>query len=128
MRNIRMPAPNAASGRPALPPPDQLPDDPAILKSFIAELLATVDQERRDREAIQHRLDLLLRRLYGPRGERFHPDQRLLFDDVNAGADQPPTSAAPLPPPEPKQKRRARPHGRRRMPANLPREPRHHEL
>jgi len=123
-----MPARTAASGLPSLPPPEQLPDDPALLKTFIAELLATVDRQQRDREALQHRLDLLLRRLYGPRGERFHPDQRLLFDDGNQGGDPPPLPAAILPPPEPKKKRRARPHGRRRMPANLPREPRHHEL
>src|SRR4051794_4310305 len=35
------------------------------------------------------------------------------------------------PPPEPaadRPKRRCRPHGRRRLPDNLPREPRHHEL
>ena len=53
--------------------PDTLPDDPVILKRMILELLATLQEERRDKDGLRHRLDLLLRRLYGPRGERSTP-------------------------------------------------------
>jgi transposase len=103
-----------------------LPDDPAILKRMILELLATLHQERQDRTALRERIDRLLKRLYGPRGERFDPNQPLLFAELGDAADpaagnppeQPPTSA----------KRTCRPHGRRRMPEHLPREPLHHEL
>jgi transposase len=112
------------------PPPtsaEHLPDDPATLKRLIVELLASLQECQRDKAALQHRLDLLLRRLYGPRGERFDPNQPLLFPEVAAGPDTPAagpdTTAA-----EPKPKRRCKPHGRRRLPANLPREARHHEL
>ena len=111
-----------------LPPTtaEQLPDDTATLKRMVLELLASLHQRDRDYEAAQHRIDLLLRRLYGPRGERFNPDQLLLFAEMAASQD-----TATEPPPEPAAdgpKRRCRPHGRRRLPDNLPREPRHHEL
>src|SRR5262249_1264498 len=70
-----------------LPPTDadQLPDDVGTLKRMVLELLASLHEHRRDNEALRHRLDLLLRRLYGPRGERSNPDQPLLFAEVPAG-------------------------------------------
>ncbi len=73
---------------------------------------------------MQHRLELLLRRLYGPRGERFNPNQLLLFPDLPADA----LAASPPPTCEEKPKRKWRPHGRGRLPEHLPRVPRHHEL
>jgi transposase len=115
----------AAAG---LPPTtaEHLPDDPATLKRMVLELLAPLHARDRDVEALRHRLNLLLRRLYGPRGERLNPDQLLLFAELAAGQD---TAAAPPELPAPSNpKRRCRPHGRRRMPENLPREARHHEL
>jgi hypothetical protein len=111
-----------------LPPnaAEQLPDDVGTLKRMVLELLASCHEHRRDNEALRHRIELLLRRLYGPRGERFDPNQLLLFAEMTAGQD---TTAAPTEPAaEMTSKRRCRPHGRRRMPENLPREPRHHEL
>jgi transposase len=87
----------------------------------------TMEHERdRDNEALRHRLDLLLRRLYGPRGERIDRNQRLLFAEMAAGQDAAPVPTEPAAAAQPK--RRCRPHGRRRLPDHLPREPRHHEL
>jgi transposase len=104
-----------------------LPDDTATLKRMILELLASLHERQRDYEAVRHRLDLLLRRLYGPRGDRFDPNQPQLFAETAAGQDTP--TEAPVEPARPDQpKRRCRPHGRRRLPDSLPREPRHHEL
>jgi transposase len=113
----------------ALPPAavEHLPDDPATLKCLILELLASLQERDRDNAALRHRLDLLLRRLYGPRGERSDPAQLLLFAEPVAGQDAT-VAAPPEPAAETKPKRRCRPHGRRRLPENLPREPRHHEL
>jgi hypothetical protein len=94
---------------------------------MVLELLASLHERQRDYEAVRHRLDLLLRRLYSPRGERFDPNQLLLFAETAAG--QGTATAAPTEPAAAaKPKRRCRPHGRRRMPENLPREPRHYEL
>jgi transposase len=112
---------------PGLPPTaaEHLPDDVATLQRLVLELLVSLQERERDNEALRHRLDLLLRRLYGPRGERCDPSQLLLFSAADAGpaAAAPGAAAAEAPP-----QRRCRPHGRRRLPDNLPREPRHHEL
>jgi hypothetical protein len=45
---------------------------------------------------LRHRLHLLLRRLYGPRGERFDPHQQLPFAEPAAGQDAPAAPARPL--------------------------------
>jgi transposase len=115
----------AAPGRPPTTAED-LPDDLATLKRMVLELLASLHQRDCNIEGMQHRIDLLLRRLYGPRSERFNPDQLLLFAEMIAGQD---TAESPTEPAAPRQpQRRCRPHGRRRLPENLPRDPRHHEL
>jgi transposase len=106
---------------------EQLPDDVATLKGMVLELLASLHDRDRNIEGLQHRIHLLLHRLYGPRGERFEPNQLLLFVEMAAGQDS--AQEAPTEPPAPTEpQRRCRPHGRRRLPENLPREPRHHEL
>jgi transposase len=66
-----------------VPPVDltQLPDDPALLKSMLAEVLAALRASRQEGERLRERLDQLLRRLYGPRSERLNPDQLLLFPE-----------------------------------------------
>ena len=104
---------------------EDLPDDPGVLKQMIPELLASMQERDRDVAALRHRLDLLLRRLYGPRGERSDPNQPLLFPDAATGLDKP---QPPAPTAEGKPKRKCRPHGRRRLPENLPRVPQHHVL
>jgi transposase len=127
-----------SSGNVPLPVPEQLPDNMAVLKQMIIEMAATLRQERREKEALQHRVQLLLQRLYGPRQERFNPDQLLLFADllgseavnaeaVNASAVQAPTESAP-PAPAVAPRRRARPHGRGRPSPDLPRREVHHQL
>ena len=75
-----------------VPPPitaEQLPDDVATLKRMILELLVSMQEQQRDNEALQHRLEQLLRRLYGPRSERIDPNQLLLFEEPVAGQDPP---------------------------------------
>jgi transposase len=116
---------NPAAGQPPTTA-EQLPDDTATLKRMVLELLASLHQRDRDYEALRHRIDLLLRRLYGPRGERIDPRQLLLFAEMAAGQDTAPAPTEPAAADRPR--RRCRPHGRRRLPDNLPREPRHHEL
>jgi transposase len=117
---------HATDAAPGPVTPELLPDDVATLKRMVMELLVSLQERDRANEALRHRLDLLLKRLYGPRGERYDPQQPWLFADLAGPPDQPAPpaeAAAPEPP-----KRRARPHGRRRLPQNLPRETRHHVL
>src|SRR6516162_6517937 len=112
----------------SLPPTtaEQLPDDVATLKRMILELLASLHERDCSIEGYRYRIDLLLRRLYGPRGERIDPNQLLLFAEAAPGQGTAPASPEPAPASRPR--RRCRPHGRRRLPENLPRERRHHEL
>jgi transposase len=109
--------------RPAIPESlDHLPDDPALLKALIRELLATNREQQRRIDQLSHQVDQLTKRLYGPRADRLHPDQASLFDD-------PPPADTPLSPPEnpansstestPASQRRG--HGRRTLPTNLKR-------
>src|SRR3954462_273089 len=79
-------------------PTAALPTDPVILQQMIVELLAVLRDTRRQNEDLQHRLDLLLRRLYGPRTERFDPNQPLLIPDA---FDTPTAPASPDAPPAP---------------------------
>jgi transposase len=121
---------------PSIPLPDataSLPDDPVILQQMIRELLDVLRQTRHENEQLQHRLDLLLRRLYGPRTERFDPNQPLLFADAfdtpvaPAPQDAPP-AADPKPDATPGTKKKQPGHGRKGLPKHLPRVPVVHEL
>jgi transposase len=125
MRHIGM---SHTSPAPADPPtdPEHLPDDVATLKRMVLELLASLHEHERDIEGYRHRISLLLRRLYGQRGERIDPSQLLLFAEIAPSQDTTPAPTEPAAAAEPK--RRCRPHGRRRLPEHLPREARHHEL
>jgi transposase len=114
-----------------LPTPEQLPGDSETLRHMVIELLTTLRRERLDKDQLQHRVDLLLRRLYGPRTERFNPDQLLLFDEPADGQDTPPpadSAASSSTAKSSGSRRKAKPHGRRPLPEDLPRRPQHHTL
>jgi transposase len=121
---------------PSMPLPDataSLPDDPVILRQMIRELLDVLQRTRHENEQLQHRLDLLLRRLYGPRTERFDPDQLLLipdaFDAPSATASQEaPLAVDPRPEERAGTKEKQRGHGRKGLPKDLPRVPVLYEL
>jgi transposase len=117
------------AGPPTLETPAEptaaLPDDLVILRQMVHELLDALRQTRRENEELQHRLDLLLRRLYGPRTERFDPRQPLLIPDAFEPV-APEIGAAVPPAPEPSAApaKQSRPHGRRPLSKDLRRVPR----
>src|SRR5881628_151244 len=76
-------SPDTSTAAPEAPP---LPDDPVILKRMIVELLDTLKTTRRQNDQLHHRLDQLLRRLYGPRAEKFDPSQPWLFPELQQAA------------------------------------------
>lgn len=87
------------------------------------EFVATIAAQQRRIAALEHQLQLLLRRLYGPRSEREHPDQPTLF------GDPPPEPVPPPPPPgDTPASARPAPHGRRRLAKDLPRRRVEHDL
>jgi transposase len=111
---------------------DALPDDPLLLKQMILEILDLLNKKDRENESLKHRLELLVRRLYGVRSEKFDPNQPLLFPEMNPAVDAADTPASPPPetanvdeePAQPKRKG----HGRKGLPKNLRREQHRHEL
>jgi len=118
---------SAAASTPALP------DDPVVLKQMIAELLATLRDRDRQCDQLRHRLDQLLRRLYGPRAEKFDPNQPWLFPELaqlsaatEPGATEPAAQATPAEAATPVKKKNG--HGRRRLPDSLPRIRQTHDL
>ena len=100
-----------------------VPDDPQLLKQLVVQQHEQLLDWQRKVEQLEHRLDLLLRRIYGPRSERlFDPNQGVLFD-ASGDATATPEASPPEPPaPEngPAQPKR-RGHGRRRFPEKLER-------
>jgi transposase len=109
-------------GSDAPPPPDSdLPDDVAVCHGLIRELLATNHQQQRRIDQLEHRLDQLLKQVYGPRADKLNPDQLPLFGEA------PPADPVPSPPPPenevaPSPGHKKTGHGRRTLPANLRRE------
>jgi transposase len=111
--------------------PALLPDDAALLKAMLAEVLAALHSSRHESEQLRIRMDQLLRRLYGRRSERLDANQLLLFDLA-------PEAAADVTPPadggdgdgdgSTDSKPRRKGHGRRSLPAHLPRDRRVYEL
>jgi transposase len=81
----------------ALPLPElsELPDDPQLLRTLVLQLLEALRGERAQREQLEHRLDLVLRKLYGRSSEKVDPNQLPLFDSsLQAPAARPPVAEA----------------------------------
>jgi hypothetical protein len=58
---------------------ESLPTDIETAHQLIRELLETLRQQTVLNEHLQHQLEKLLRRIYGPRTEKLDPNQLLLF-------------------------------------------------
>ncbi len=77
---------------PIAPPP--LPGDLAVCHAMIVELLDALKKSQHECDGLQQRLDQLLRRLYGPKAERFDPNQPWLLPELaTANADPNGTTA-----------------------------------
>ncbi len=106
-----------------------LPDDVETLRALVLEQQAqvveqqkTIQQLYRENEGLSHRLDLALRRIYGRMSEKLDPKQLLLFGESMQQAAQAMEALAARQeadqvPSKPKRKG----HGRRPLPADLPR-------
>jgi transposase len=108
-----------------------LPDDPVILKRMVIELLTTLRETRQDNEQLRHRLDLLLRKLYGAKAEKFDPNQPLLFPELaaDAASESPPSPpSAPTDDTAPTTTKKKPGHGRRQLPKDLQRVRREYAL
>jgi transposase len=112
------------------PVPPPLPQDVPTLHALIRELVDALQQSQQACAGLQQRLDQLLRRLYGPKAERFDPQQPWLLPEL-ADAAEP---ALPLPAPEANaepasgSKPPRQGHGRKPLPKDLPRRRQEHIL
>jgi transposase len=113
----------------ALPQPDPalLPDDPAVLKQLVLQLLAELQKANARLERQEHHLHLLLKRIYGSTSEKLDPRQGTLFDSQPGEEGMAPSTPAPPPASAPVSKNRDR-HGRGRIPDEVERKEVVHDL
>jgi hypothetical protein len=106
-----------------------LPEDIESAHRLIRELLKSLHQQAHLNEKLQHQLELLLQRLYGKKSEKLDPNPLLLFarEILEAGTTEITPGPEPEPEmtPEPPTPSPAKPppkgHGRKPLPAGLPR-------
>jgi transposase len=111
--------------------PESLPDDPVVLKQMIAELLESMRHLRQDNAHLHHRLDVLLRKMFGQRAERYDPNQPVLFQELAEAlqGQTPPTEETPKEEsPSEETPTRRKGHGRRKLPDSLVRQRIEHKL
>src|SRR4051794_16939057 len=101
-----------------------LPDDLAHCHEIIRQQAVTIRESQRRIQQLEHQVELLHRRQFGPRRESVDPDQLRLFSDdaTDDVAEMPPE------PEDAKPKRKWRRTGRKRLPEGLPRERIEYEL
>ncbi|HEY2653522.1 MAG TPA: IS66 family transposase zinc-finger binding domain-containing protein, partial [Solirubrobacteraceae bacterium] len=105
-----------------------LPDDLALCHEIIRQQADTIRESQRRIEQLEHQVELLLRRQFGPRRESVDPDQLRLFtedapeDVAGATPEEPPDSE------DAKPRRYWRRRGRQRLPEGLPRKRIEYEL
>src|SRR5437763_12309926 len=98
-----------------------LPHDLTLCHEIIRQQADTIRESQRRIEQLEHQIEQLLRRQYGPRRESVDPHQLRLFTDETPGEDQ--VENVPEKPPEPEDatpaRRRWRRRGRQRLPEHL---------
>jgi transposase len=97
-----------------------LPNDLPLCHQIILQMQEQLVSSQHKVEQLEHRLDLLLRRIYGPRSEHVDPNQLALFE--LGGAEPISQSAAAVEEkPAENSKPQAKGHGRRSFPKNIER-------
>jgi transposase len=116
-----------------IPDPTLLPDDPAVLKALVVQLLEELQKAHARLERQEHHMHLLLKRLYGSTSEKFDPKQGVLFEaqpgeEDTAASDPPPPPAGDVPPAKPPVSKNRDKHGRGRVPDEIERTEETHDL
>jgi transposase len=110
-----------------LPDPALLPDDVAVLKQLVVQLLEQLRLRDERLQRQEHHIDLLLKRIYGSSSEKFDPRQGILFDNQAGVEGAAANSPAPPPVARPVSQNRHK-HGRGRIPDQTKREEVVHDL
>jgi hypothetical protein len=105
-----------------------LPEDLGLCHEIIRQQADTIQESQRRIEQLEHQVEILLRRQFGPRRESVDPNQlRLFTDDAPGDSDE----VAPEEPSEgqgQKPRRKWRRRGRQKLPEGLPRKRVEYEL
>jgi transposase len=105
-----------------------LPSDLVLCHEIIRQQADTIRESQRRIEQLEHQVELLVRRQYGPRRESVDPDQLRLFTDDACEDVAEATTEAPPESEDAKPKRRWRRKGRQTLPESLPRKRVEYEL
>ena len=97
-----------------------LPDDVELCHAMIVEMHETLISLQRKYDQVEHRLDVLLRRMFGPRSEHVDPNQLALFETSAEGLPQQAVALVEDKPDE-NPKSKAKGHGRRQFPKDIER-------
>ena len=109
-------------------PASPLPDDLDLCHEIIRQQAETIRESQRRIEQLEHQVELLLRRQFGPRRESVDPDQlRLFSEDALDGVAEDTGEKSPEPE-DVKPKRKWRRRGRQKLPEGLPRKRVEYEL
>ena len=115
-----------------LPDSAMLPDEPAVLKQLVLQLLEELRKAQARLERQEHHMHLLLKRLYGSTSEKLAPGQGVLFDleagEDAATVDPPSPPPADTPPATASASKNRDRHGRGRIPDEAAREELVHDL
>jgi transposase len=103
---------------------DELRRENALLRAERDEFAEQLNRKNREIAGLQHQLQALLRRSYGRSAEKVDPKQLLLFEELL----QKLAPETPWVPSTKGDKPVRKGHGRRRLPSDLPRETRIHDL
>jgi len=87
----------------------------------IAELARQNEEQNRKMEELRQQIALLQRRLYGPRSEKYHPDQLFLDNVLKESQGAEAVEPKPTIPVKATVRRKAQPHGRLKIPEHLER-------
>ncbi len=105
-----------------------LPDDLALCHEIIRQQAETIRESRRRIEQLEHQVELLHRRQFGPRRESVDPAQLRLFSEDASDEVAEETGEKPPEPEDAKPKRKWRRTGRQKLPEGLPRKRVEYEL
>jgi transposase len=103
--------------------PEQLRQELELQRQVNQQLIEQLNSAQRQNAQLEHQLQQLLRRMYGRSSEKIDPAQQVLFAELLQQLQSPPPAAAPVEPATATTPKPANGHGRRRLPADLPREP-----
>lgn len=87
----------------------------------IEELVRQNEEQNRKLDELRQQIERLQRRLYGPRSEKYHPDQLFLDSVLKDSQGTEPAEPEPGVPVKASVRRKARPHGRVTIPDNIER-------